>query len=95
MACKQPIWVKNVNIFQKLNEDNSKCCIIGNQTCFSFLKTFRLIQEASSVLTNWRGVCRLNKDKEALKTVTVATFPLPVNFDVNIQVTSICQKTIQ
>ena len=32
----------------------SKCCNIGNWTCFSFAKTFHLL--SSPVLTNWRGV---------------------------------------
>ena len=34
-----------------------KCCIVGNWMCFNFLNDIRpLIQEAPSVVTNWRGV---------------------------------------
>lgn len=35
---------------------NSVFSIVGNQNSFSFLEMFHLIQEASIVLTNWRGV---------------------------------------
>ena len=36
---------------------NSNSCFVGNWTCFQFVKDVSpLIQEASSVVTNWRGV---------------------------------------
>ena len=38
----------------------SNCCIVGVWTCFQCLEVVSpLIQEVSSVLTNWRGVSRL------------------------------------
>ena len=49
-----------MNVLAGSGHDYSKCCIVGNWTCFSFLgDVWPLVQEASSLLTNWRGVGRL------------------------------------
>ena len=47
-------WKKNKMLMKVLGHPghgNSECCIVGNWTCFSFLKTSHL----SPPITNWRG----------------------------------------